>query len=301
MKVFIGVLEVDEDIHKLESRIDKILSREKPDDIVLIVGEDAAIHTLAVAELHMFEYRNVLYASWSVLEDVIYRLEHDFDYRIIVHPVEGEYRCRETGFRGVYEGHVDIEPYLYMELSKYFTSHVGAELDIKLYYEDGYRGRIVEKVLSDIVSVENILSGMWSFRYVGEPYIEWRSIKPSSLDKDLDVDEYRRLRAASQAFNYGLYHRMYKFLGDSNIVNKYINEINLEFVRNTVSDREEYVLNVVHNSYIPRIAIPLSKLNIAVRAAVEGGEAIDDEASPIFRISRECGKTPEEVLYDLVD
>ncbi len=302
MKLFIGVVKITEDIHKLDPTLAKRLAEEEPDHIILVSGEDASIHTMAVAELHMFEYRNVIYASWSVLEDIIYRLENNFNYKIVVVPTQGEYRCMETGYRGVFQGFVDTVQYLYMEMAKALTDLLGEDMEIIFYSEEGYLGRIVEKVVSDIVAIENRILGRWRLPegYRGDPYIQWRMFTNDVDVPGLDLKAVERLRMAGLSYNYDMLRTMSNLLDNGILAKSLLENIYSEYYRGTESDREEYVLNVIHRYDLPNLVEPLSKLYLAAKAStyIEGLE--DDPSSPVIRLARGCGKEVKDVLMELV-
>ncbi len=304
MKLFIGSIPTDEEVHKLRHGIDDILSKLEPDYIILVVGEDAAIHNVAVAELHMFEYKNVIYSAWGVYEDIIYRLENSFDYRVVVYPVTGEYRCPETGFTGRFKGRVSLDQFLYMELVKPLSDLVEEEVEATLYLSDTYASGVLERVVRDLFAVENRIRGGWrlTIHGDGEPQrstwtVDWRAINPY---EDIGIEAVAKLRMGGLAYNQGLYKTMMDLLENGRIVDDALKTINSVYLVGTNSDREEYILMVDHLADLPIMTGELAKMLLATRILRFSGTLIDDVESPVYRLAESCGSGLENLLRELV-
>ncbi len=259
MKILISTIPVNEDIHGLESRLSEVISKTSPDYTFLITGEGMAIHSHMISELHMFEYSNVRFAIWNLIEDILYRLDNLPEYHIAVYPTSGVYRCKETGYQGIFKGVEHPIGYIQYEyVRKILDKELDEEVEYFLYAENEEDTIILWETFKPIFNIEKAVTGRSKVSFVdrdkdilkslisNELFVGWRKVKPLP---SFNLDEIGLIRFIAYAID----NKFITIFKDTQIRREFIDRMDdflgkLEYIfySSTVSDREGYELNVIH-------------------------------------------------------
>ncbi len=301
MKILISTVTVNEDIHGLESGLSDVISKTSPDYIFLVTGEGMAIHSHMISELHMFEYSNVRFAVWNLIEDILYRLDNLPEYHIAVYPTSGVYRCKETGYLGTFRGIENPIGYIQYEyVRKILDKELDEKVEYILYAENEVDAILLWETFKPIFNIEKAMTGEPKISFIdrerdslkhivtNELLIGWREVKPIH---NFNLDEIGLIRFLAYAID----NKFITIFKDPQIRREFIDRMDdilgkLEYIfySSTVSDREGYELNVIHEK---DVGIIMSKCAL-IKYLLHKLGLIDRET--IVNSYNECGK--EDIL-----
>ena len=272
MKILLTTIPIDEDIHEIENRYSEVVARISPDYVFIVAGEAMSIHSHMISELHMFEYSNVRFATWNLIEDILYRLEDLPEYHISVYPMTGEYTCKETGYRGRFEGVKYPVGYIQYEyVRKIVEREPSQKIEYIIYSGNGGDALLVWDAFKPLIDIDAIFHNDFRIRYLDDngfgleylthSYINvgWREVKP--LD-NLGNDEVGIIKLLAYIIDNGFLEGFFerelrrRFLDR---VDDILSKLEYIFYSSTTSDREGYELKISHGT---DVGILLSKCAI---------------------------------------
>jgi len=305
MKTLISYIPVNEDIHSLKNRLEKAILESSPDYIFIVVGEGLAIHSPMISELHMFEYSNVRFAVWNLVEDILYRVEDIPNYYISVYPLEGVYTCKETGYKGIFKGVSYPIGYIQYEYVRKLVNEEVEKGDKYIIYSDYLDGGLflwetfrdligIDKFTNRDTKVYTLDKEVPDYLYIYQPQIGWYNI--TSIP-DMDDQDIGLLKLLGYVIDNGYLNILIEEDIRRKILDRLedvMNKFEYIYYNHTSSDREGYELNVLHGR---DIGIPLSvSAKIIYILNIFGDIDIETkmEISSRYSYSRECW----EVLTD---
>ncbi|GEM_PF-7021983 len=320
MKVLSLIAPSNEEIHRYGEALGRILKEHSPDKLLIYAGEDLSIHTPAISELHMFEYGNVRYATWLVIEDILYSLGEPPEYYIIVYPRRGRFKCGDTGYEGIFKSEYgDDIAIIERELAKFYSYIHEDEIELLHVAGGGY---VEMEIIMRNLQILEMLKGLgiktslkiFSGDMIKDFEIEKRSTYPISLDRGMyKYIQDKKLLLASLLVKYGLYNLFtYDDLVELNeLVDGEINRVELDYFSKIYSDREGYRLVVNREGGISKSIVPLSRMkllfeqvlnneHIDLNLLIEKGKIFLDIISKLGRVDNYLDILEDEDLVDKI-
>jgi len=273
MKILLTSIPVDEDIHEIRHRLPDVISEMAPDYIYIVAGEALSIHSHVISELHMFEYSNVRFATWNLIEDILYRMDELPEYYISVYPHTGVYRCKETGYRGIFKGVKHSIGYIQYEYTrKIFEKDLEGGITYILYSDTLDGTLFLWEIFRDFMAIDSILHddvNLYIYKdgnfdindLLYQPlYIGWRGIK--TIDY-LSLEEIGIIKLLAYIIDNGFLW----IFRDADVRRKLLDRVGdvvskLEYIyySSTSSDREGYELIVTHEKDVGRLISASTKI-----------------------------------------
>ena len=270
MRILATYFKPDEEIHGEVSPLNKHIEEFNPDHILIYTEESLSIHTPTISELHMFEYSNVRYASWIVVEDILYRSENLPRYYIVAIPSNGRFECSETGYRGEFESSWDdVVGTVHSETNKIFREEISDRYQVIYIFNGGIIEHLIINIIASRLStlkklgieVELMIVGLKDLGYVDIPIYDQAYHLVEYIQRNVErIDSlYLSLPLLHQIISIYKKEELEMIL---DLVEEEISRIEAEYYMNIYSDREGYILKVVRNKHLPQILIPLDELRL---------------------------------------